>query len=289
MSVRVMSWVWDHSKAGGTDRLVLLAIADSADHDGTNAWPAVSTIARKCQVSERTVQRSIRNLEALGEIAVYAQAGGTPTMTADRRPNLYRVVMADGVTDRHPAPENGVTPSAERGDQMTPRGVTPLSPNPSVDPSGQVTPPSTDVDKDPREAPEYGFEKAWAAYPKRNGKRLGKKTALALWRKHPYEVKARIFKAVQHYAAAVEATDTIPRDFERFLKADWWEGWEDGPGARPDAPTSIEDRRSQARDVEHEKNRRRRTGEACPSCGDVGFVLEGNMAVPCRCRTAAAS
>jgi hypothetical protein len=39
MSVKVMSWVWDHSRAEGTDRLVLLAIADSAEHDGSDAWP----------------------------------------------------------------------------------------------------------------------------------------------------------------------------------------------------------------------------------------------------------
>lgn len=274
-----MSWVWDHSKAGGTDRLVLLAIADSADHDGTNAWPSVATIARKCSVSERTVQRAIRSLEALGEIRVEAQAGGTPTMTADRRPNLYRVVMASGVSDRHPEEASGVTPSAERGDQMTPRGVTPLSPNPSDDPSGQ----NPSVDSVDRDHPDYGFEKVWQAYPKRNGKRLGKKTALGIWRKKDYATKARIFKAVQHYADAVASTDTIPRDLERFLKADWWEGWEDGPGA-PSTPPQPTDGTQQAARAIADRNHRRARGEACPECGDVGFVLEGNTAVPCRCR-----
>ena len=51
MSIRVMSDVWDLSESTGSARLVLLAIADSCDHDGTNAWPAIETIAKKTKVS----------------------------------------------------------------------------------------------------------------------------------------------------------------------------------------------------------------------------------------------
>ena len=128
-----MAAVWDLSKAAGTDRLVLLAIADSADHDGANAWPSIATVARKCLVSERTVQRAIRNLVALGELEVEDQAGGNAQSRADRRPNRYRVVL-DGVSDRHPA-ANGVTSEAERGDTQGANGVTRVSPEPSSDPS----------------------------------------------------------------------------------------------------------------------------------------------------------
>jgi hypothetical protein len=34
-----MTWVWQHSRADGNVRLVLLAIADSANDDGLDAWP----------------------------------------------------------------------------------------------------------------------------------------------------------------------------------------------------------------------------------------------------------
>lgn len=147
MSVRVMSWVWDHSQAEGTDRLVLLAISDSADHDGSNAWPSVSTIAQKARISERTVQRSIRSLVALGELLVEDQAGGHAGVRADRRPNRYRVVMApaqDGVSDRHPEGD-GVTSGASRGDIQGPDGVTLVSPNPSSDPSLDPSREASDV------------------------------------------------------------------------------------------------------------------------------------------------
>lgn len=239
MSVRVMSWVWDHSQAGGTDRLVLLAIADSADHDGTNAWPSVATIARKCQVSERTVQRSIRALVDLGELRVQAQAGGTGKMRDDRRPNLYEIPMGeegDGVTDRRPDGPDGVTPGDTRGDIQRVDGVTTVSPNPSLDPSADPSEdpssPAGDIEADDR---DRGFDVFWAAYPRRNGKKLGKAKARTKWRALSYESKRAAYAAVLNYAAAVEAGATIARDAERFLTSKWWEDWLDGPGDTPAA------------------------------------------------------
>lgn len=240
MSVRVMSWVWDHSQAGGTDRLVLLAIADSADHDGTNAWPSVATIARKCQVSERTVQRSIRALVDLGELRVQAQAGGTGKMRDDRRPNLYTVPM-DGVTERRPEEPDGVTPSTERGDTQRANGATPLSPNPSLDPSEDPSEDTSSPSGDIEDDRDRGFDVFWAAYPRRNGKKLGKAKARTKWRGLSYENKRAAYAAVKNYAAAIEAGATIARDAERFLTSKWWEDWLDGPGDRPAAKRGSPD------------------------------------------------
>lgn len=95
MSVRVMSWVWDHSTSAGADRLVLLAIADSANDQGRDAYPSVTTIARKAKMDKRTVQRSLRSLVAAGELAVAEFAGQNGT-------HRYRVIMADGRQDTTP-------------------------------------------------------------------------------------------------------------------------------------------------------------------------------------------
>ncbi len=110
MSVKVMSWVWDHSKTRGNDRLVLLAIADSADHDGTNAFPAIETLMRKTGLSRRSVQRSIRNTEQRGELRIELNAG--LGHRPDRRSNMFTVLM-DG-TPRSSS-------EAERGARLTPR------------------------------------------------------------------------------------------------------------------------------------------------------------------------
>lgn len=133
MSVRVISWVWEQSLAEGTDRLVLLAIADCAADDGGNAWPSISTLAGKARVSARTVQRSVKALQLLGEIEIDANAGRHGT-------NMYRIRMDRQIvtlTDSHPvnlspvteSPRQSVTPSTGRGGvtTVTPEGDTPVT------------------------------------------------------------------------------------------------------------------------------------------------------------------
>lgn len=145
MSVRVMTWVWEHSQAEGLARLVLLAIADSADDTGANAWPSVATIASKCKVSERTVQRVVQALAASGQLVVDWNAGPHGT-------NRFRVVMTPTVS--HPSglddtptaghaeaddlttdPPTGSHPrQAVTGDSSVGGGVTAVSPEPSLRP-----------------------------------------------------------------------------------------------------------------------------------------------------------
>ncbi len=68
MSVRVLSRVWEESKAKGGKLLVLLAIADFTDDKG-RAWPSVPTLARKARLSIRQTQRAVQELiRDLGEL-----------------------------------------------------------------------------------------------------------------------------------------------------------------------------------------------------------------------------
>ena len=55
-----MNWAWRQTLAP-TLKLVLMAPADAADDQGV-CWPSVSTLARKCSVSTRTVRRALRVL-----------------------------------------------------------------------------------------------------------------------------------------------------------------------------------------------------------------------------------
>lgn len=129
MSVKVMAWVWDHSEAKGMARLVLLAIADHADDERWSAWPSVARIAAKVKISERTVQRYLRSLEALGEVTVAAKQGGS---------NRYTIHPRQAVTPTGGHPDN-VTGGDKRPEQPLtnrPEGATPLSPESSLEPSG---------------------------------------------------------------------------------------------------------------------------------------------------------
>lgn len=118
-----MSWVWRHSRARGNHLLVLLAIADSANDDGEDAWPTKKTLAAKTKLSVKTVQRCVQDLWEDGELLVEKNAGGTKHWREDRRPNRYTVLMHTGGQIDLPSP-NGGTEEAERGDKLVERGDT---------------------------------------------------------------------------------------------------------------------------------------------------------------------
>lgn len=69
MSIKIMSWVWDHGPSDGTETLVLLALADFCDDDG-RCYPSMRRIAEKARMQERSARRVIRRLEDGGWISV---------------------------------------------------------------------------------------------------------------------------------------------------------------------------------------------------------------------------
>lgn len=224
MSVHAISWVLKHSAAEGTNRLCLLVLANYADEEGL-AWPGVSRIAREMRVSERTAQRAIRSLAAGGHVEVVPQGAPDSRIRADRRPNAYRLRTRgdDSVTP------HGVTPDAPRGDNQRADGVTPLSPEPSVEPS----------EEKPSATLRDGFDEFWATYPKRGGRKVGKKAALDQWtRRRLAHERERVIYAAGIYAEAVEQGVTIAKDAERFLKSDYWRDWCEGVpvAGEPSAP-----------------------------------------------------
>lgn len=67
MSVEATTWVWKHSKAEGTDLLVLLALADFAqeDHRCYGSW---GKLEQKTKLSRRTISRCLTRLQDSGEL-----------------------------------------------------------------------------------------------------------------------------------------------------------------------------------------------------------------------------
>ncbi|HEY0188166.1 MAG TPA: helix-turn-helix domain-containing protein [Cellulomonas sp.] len=151
MSVESIALVLNHSRARGTAKLVLLGIAN---HDGDGgSWPTIATLARYAGgVDERTVRRSIGELEALGEIVVHVNGGGGRSTRNDQRPNLYELLVhcpegcdrthhhrvrppvdnvENGGTQMSARRGDGGTPVSERGDTSVRNGGTPVSAEPS--------------------------------------------------------------------------------------------------------------------------------------------------------------
>jgi len=80
--------VFQNSTAKNSERLMLLAIADSINDDTGTAWPSVETLAAKVNVKERQAQNLIQALEELGELHVKRSIGRRHTST-------YQIVDAD--------------------------------------------------------------------------------------------------------------------------------------------------------------------------------------------------
>lgn len=109
-----MNWVWANSPTSGNERLVLLALADACSRDdGSGCWPSAATIARKANVSDRTVRRVITRLEANGHLIVHRGGGWAGSA------NSYTVVTGDRVIH---SPGQNVTAAVSSGRRNT-RGV----------------------------------------------------------------------------------------------------------------------------------------------------------------------
>jgi hypothetical protein len=118
MSVQALGWVFSHSTTTGADRLVLLSIANHAGHDEVDgetvweAWPSIALIQREAGLSRaQTVRDCLNRLIDGGHLTREVQGAPDDRIRADRRSNLYRILVSDGVTS-HGTPSDG-TPSAD--------------------------------------------------------------------------------------------------------------------------------------------------------------------------------
>jgi hypothetical protein len=70
MSIRACDQVWRRSKAKGSTLLLLLAIADCANDEGTHAYPTIATLAEKTRLTQRQIINLVKQLEESGELSV---------------------------------------------------------------------------------------------------------------------------------------------------------------------------------------------------------------------------
>ena len=99
MSIRVMTKVWDNFPgAGGSELLVLLALADWSNDDGL-CWPSVAAVATKSRLSRSQAQRVMRGLCDGGFVSVVGnENGGKPGDTRRYRINLGAMTGRMGAT-----------------------------------------------------------------------------------------------------------------------------------------------------------------------------------------------
>lgn len=137
--------VFNNSDSVKATRLVALALADYAHPDGSNAWPAVATIAKKARVDERTVQRALRWLASNGEIVetgrtkngvpIYHLTTCTPLKVdiALSRPGGDKLSPEDLEVQVTVQGSGDNVPPEDSGQDVTPGATTPREPT-TIDP-----------------------------------------------------------------------------------------------------------------------------------------------------------
>ena len=144
MSVRIMAAVWPMDLSA-TDKMVLLALADSANDDGV-AWPSIAgrkPLTAKTSLSERAIQKAIKALVAAGHLSRDERIG---------RGVVYHVHPRTTCTPAQAAPANDVR--GERGAGTPARGA----PKPSTNHH-------TSGSKDPSVSPKRASAKRGTRLP----------------------------------------------------------------------------------------------------------------------------
>ena len=127
MSIRLMTLVWDVRWPTQNHLLVMLKLADHANDDGGKVWPAVATIAKQAQCSERTVQNVLKALRDCGLATVERNGGGSMPTVYALNTDLLRALAGltlEGSADKIIIPEDAfpqvVNSSDYRGATVAP-------------------------------------------------------------------------------------------------------------------------------------------------------------------------
>jgi hypothetical protein len=112
VSIEAIAWALNtapiptHRRDASTLAAVLIGLANHADPDGHNAFPAVARLVRYTRLSERTVRSALHTLEELGLITPSDPAIlAAHIRRADRRPNGWDLALTTGPVP--PPPPSG--------------------------------------------------------------------------------------------------------------------------------------------------------------------------------------
>lgn len=126
MSVKIMGALWERDLSM-RDMLVLMALADHADHMGGSIRPGVPLIAWKCGLSERQTMRIMKEFEGRGILIRVRERAGKPV---EYRMDLSGIPMKPEFRKR-PTPDIAMSPLTQLCQEATSHGKN-VSPTPDM-------------------------------------------------------------------------------------------------------------------------------------------------------------
>lgn len=157
MSIVALRWARAQTTGSGAAKAVLLILADYAGEDGV-CWPSQATIAKETELSLRTVNGAMGQLERLRLISRVRRGNGRGGRSSD----MIRLIVRTAVTSKAPALCAALAHRPEGNRQIGSHLHAPAAHEPPRTPNkndmlGQASAKAKGAD-DP-------FETAWAAYP----------------------------------------------------------------------------------------------------------------------------
>lgn len=224
MSIEALSMVLNHSQSIGSQKVVLLGIANHLGPDATEgAWPSQKRLADYSNMSERGVQKCIDKLVSSGELKVEVAAGHSRNQY---KPNRYWITIEC-------PPDCDRSMSHRRGEQEYLEGRTPVPPGSNA---GTVRGEQEFVQTviEPEEEPKENrhsktvlkkssdFDQWWADYPRKEGKGAARKEFDKALKKISLDV---LIASAQSYRDDPNREPRFTVQPARWLRE---ERWEDG-------------------------------------------------------------
>jgi hypothetical protein len=149
MSGKAIGLAFDIKGLSPTEKLVLVAYADHADHEGHNIYPSIGLVADKTGLSERSVQRATKELAKKG--ILIPDGSGSKGQNKWRMDMNYEQRQSVTLTECHQGGDRvspgGVTECPKRGDSVTPEPLINHQLKPPVEPLREIPPDFSDKDQ----------------------------------------------------------------------------------------------------------------------------------------------
>lgn len=158
MSIKLMVRVWE-MKMSHTEKLVLLSLADQANDQGNSCWPSITTIARRCSLTEQGVSNQLKKLKAGGLIVVTKRGPLTfRGIFGESSSNLYTLNLPpNAVAPPTPLPPNAVLVSPPTPLGLPPNAVAPNHKEPLREPKNPSAPAEPAEPANPEHCKFVGF------------------------------------------------------------------------------------------------------------------------------------
>jgi len=113
MSFEAQAYTWTLGIGSPRDLMVCLYLAEKANKSTHTCFPSVETIAKATNLSDSSVRRALKSLEAQGYISITKRKSSSMV----QRSSLYKLLFVESLQWMDPLPTVTVTSGSSHGDR----------------------------------------------------------------------------------------------------------------------------------------------------------------------------